>query len=36
MDASATLNMINNTVTGNTSAGSGGGVAFRSLARWSC
>lgn len=28
MDASATLNMINNTVTGNASAGSGGGVAY--------
>jgi hypothetical protein len=28
VDASATLNMINNTVTGNTSSGSGGGVAY--------
>jgi hypothetical protein len=28
VDASATLNMVNNTVTGNTSAASGGGVAY--------
>ena len=28
VDAAATLNMINNTVTGNTSAGTGGGVAY--------
>ena len=27
-DASATLNMINNTVTGNSSPGNGGGVAY--------